>query len=47
MLRFLFWLVFYIVTLGLCDIDVTYTDGLHIQFHGWPGVLKRKLSPRP
>ena len=40
MIRTLFWLLFYVLTLGLANIDVTYADGLSIRLNSW--LFKRK-----
>lgn len=33
MLRVFAWTLFYIITLGSCDIDVKYKDGLKIKLN--------------
>ena len=35
MIRFLSWLLFWLFTLCAVDINVKYSDGLHIKFKGW------------
>ena len=43
MIRFAMWVMFWIATLGVCEIDVRYRDGLHIQLHNVWKVMYRKL----
>lgn len=33
MLRMLWWVTIWVVTLGLLEIDIRYSDGLRIQLH--------------
>ena len=40
-MRLFFWLLIWIATLCMADIDVRYKDGLHIKFNGWYGAIKR------
>ena len=42
-MRVLMWLVLWLVTLGTLDIDVLYSDGLHIRLVGWPKKLEGLL----
>jgi len=35
MIRFLFWVTLWLLTLCAATIDVTYNDGLHLKFKGW------------
>ena len=46
MLRFILWLLFYIVLLGAPSIDAKYHDGLHIKFYGWADAIARKKAER-
>ncbi len=34
-MRFLFWLALYLLSVGTLDIDVQYSDGVRITFHSW------------
>lgn len=42
MLRALFWLVVYLATLGLLDIEVKYDDGLTVRFKSWVTLLRER-----
>lgn len=44
MIRLLFWDILWICTLCSIDIDVKYTDGLHIKFNGWGTPLLNWLK---
>jgi hypothetical protein len=44
MIRFAMWVAFWIVTFGVCEIDVRYRDGLHIQLHNAWKVAYRWLK---
>ncbi len=46
MIRALFWLVAWACTLGMAEIDVRYTDGLHIQLHSWTKLLRQKREAK-
>lgn len=43
MLRFIFWIAVWVATLGLLDIDVSYSDGLHVKLRSW---LRKGRDPR-
>jgi len=45
-MRVIVWFLFWALTLFFIDIDVSYTDGLHIKFNGWGGKLERWLKSR-
>lgn len=38
MIRMALWTTLWVVTLGVMEIDVEYSDGLHIKLHNWWGV---------
>ncbi len=42
MIRTVLWLGFYCLCLGFVSIDVTYKDGLHLQFYNWEDRQKRR-----
>ena len=42
MIRTLFWLIIWVLTLGIADIQVEYDDGLNIKFIGWANKLGKK-----
>jgi hypothetical protein len=42
--RVLFWLVLWIVTLGVLDIRVEYSNGLRITLNSWPRLLWKRIS---
>lgn len=31
--RMMFWAILHTLALGLCEIEVNYSDGLHIKLH--------------
>lgn len=35
MIRCTMWGFLWLVTLGVLEIDVEYSDGLHIRLHSW------------
>ncbi len=43
MLRIIGWLILWIVTLGVLDIEAEYDDGLKIHLVGWPKKLAELL----
>lgn len=43
MFRFLAWFILWVVTLGMLDIDVKYSDGLSVHLVGWPKKLGELL----
>ena len=45
-MRLMFWLSFYLLTLCMIDIEVNYTDGLRIKLNGWPNWIMRKLAKK-
>ena len=38
-MRQLMWVLITIITLGILSYEVTYVDGLHLKFIGWPERL--------
>ncbi len=42
MIKVAMWLGLYVLTLGLFNFDVEYSDGLHIKLHSW---LRREKGP--
>jgi hypothetical protein len=46
LLRIAFWLILWLVTLGVLAIDVQYADGLHITLKSWPDELLRVWRAR-
>lgn len=47
MLRLLFWMAVFILSLGTLSIKVGYTDGLNIKFKGWPERLQDRKKGHP
>ncbi len=45
-MRFLFWLVIWLLTFCSADIDVRYRDGLNLEFRGWIGAIQRWWEER-
>lgn len=35
MIRALLWGLLWVCTLGILDIEVKYSDGLHIKYNSW------------
>ena len=46
MIRIFLWCVLWIASLGLVEIYVAYADGLVIELHSWPRVLRDYLAAR-
>ena len=46
MMRFLFWTLLSILTLGMMSFDVTYSDGLRIKSKGWPEAVSEWRKKR-
>ncbi len=40
-IRLLFWLLIYIIFLGIVSFDVKYKDGLIIKLKGWPEFIMK------
>ena len=40
MTRMALWVTLWVATVGLLEIDVRYSDGLHIQLHNWWGFKR-------
>lgn len=46
LLRILFWLILYLLLLGLVSFYVSYKDGLTVDLKGWPELLSRAKAGR-
>ncbi|KKM17961.1 hypothetical protein LCGC14_1670420 [marine sediment metagenome] len=44
--RTILWLGVWLLSLGMLDIDVKYSDGLRIQLVGWPSKLADRGKPK-
>lgn len=44
--RIIIWIVIWLATLCMLEIDIKYTDGLHIKLKGWPQSIGRWLNKR-
>jgi len=45
-MRFLMWYTLYLLTLCSIDLEVTYTDGLHIKLNGWCTPLMKWIEKK-
>ena len=34
-------LIFIILTLGIVDVEMSFTDGSFFRYHSWPRIIKK------